>query len=478
MHRNSRLFSERGSVNVRPRNPFIFTRANRRIKPRKNRAVEAIAEDVFAETFSENDRNSSKRFRDMYERKYEELFPKRSVALNFLRGLILILCISCFLYQSTKFCLLYLTYPTTLSLAVISPEVVIEPAFTLCSSDLVNRTYFCNEYPNLCMKPRNLTQFYEKYPFNCQGDISNLMIPKYDGNDHFKKEELEALRHMLLFASYSPSKGSPVSFSIGSSRKVMRRNLIYQRQYGLHYICYSSNLHLDDNAEPDKWNFSLPETETQNFISHLSVILSAHESFFYRMHPVVFFAVHSPFIQVNPFIEQNILKLGHDYEIIFRLEAEEHLLSHPFPTDCRDYVDMWRKNNKTGPRSQEACKKKCSDSYETQCWEHASSHNVLRDNGTQMKDYTFCGKMILDEILSCEMNCKANCLINAFISIYIAKTEVNVLRHNRLYGTEELFSYFGGLMGCWLGISVWASVGIFESAYRKIIQMKRQLREE
>ncbi|GFU32385.1 uncharacterized protein NPIL_368641 [Nephila pilipes] len=374
----------------------------------------------------------------------EELFPKRSVALNILRGLILILCICCFLYQTTNFCIFYLTYPTTLSLAVTNPEVVIEPAFTLCSSALVNRTYYCNEYPHLCMKPRNLTQFCEKYPFNCEGDISNLMIPKYNGNDHFKKEELEALRHMLLFDSYSRSKGSPVSFSVGSSSKMMDENLIYQRQYGLHFICYSSNLHLDDNAEPDEWNFSSPETETQNFIAHLHVQFSAYESFFYRMHPVVFFAVHSPFIQVNPFIEQNILKLGHDYEIIFRL----------------------------------ACKKKCSDSYETQCWEHASSHDVLRDNGTHMKDYTFCVKLSLDEIPSCEMNCKANCLTNVLISIYIENTEVNVLRHNRLYGTEELFSYIGGLMGCWLGISVWASVGIFEEAYRKIIQMKRQLREK
>ncbi|GFU55347.1 uncharacterized protein NPIL_30711 [Nephila pilipes] len=385
MHRNSRLFSARRSVNIRSRNPFTFTRANRRIKPRTNRAVETIADEEFADTFSENDRNTSKRFRDLYERKYEELFPKRSVALNILRGLILILCICCFLYQTTNFCILYLTYPTTLSLAVTSPENVIEPAFTLCSSALFNRTYYCNEYPHLCMKPRNLTQFCEKYPFNCEGDISNLMIPKNDGNDHFKKEELEALRHMLLFASYSRSKGSPVSFSVGSSRKMMKGNRIYQRQYGLHFLCYSSNLHLDDSSEPDKWNFSSPETETQNFIAHLDVQFSAHESFFYRMHPVVFFAVHSPFIQENPFIEQNILKLGHRYDIIFRLEAEEHLLPHPFPTDCTDYVDMWRKNNKTGPRSQEACKKKCSDSYETQCWEHASSHDVLRDNGTHMK---------------------------------------------------------------------------------------------
>ncbi|GFU11893.1 hypothetical protein NPIL_146811 [Nephila pilipes] len=39
------------------------------------------------------------------------------------------------------------------------------------------------------------------------------------------------------------------------------------------------------------------------------------------------------------------------------------------------------------------------------------------------------------------------------------------------FQTEELFSYLGGLMGCWLGMSVWASVGIFEKAYRKMVEL-------
>ncbi|GFT57466.1 hypothetical protein NPIL_170261, partial [Nephila pilipes] len=67
---------------------------------------------------------------------------------------------------------------------------------------------------------------------------------------------------------------------------------------------------------------------------------------------------------------------------------------------------------------------------------------------------------------------------NIEISAYMENTEVDVLKHNPLYGTEELFSYVGGLMGCWLGISVWASVGMFENTYRKIVQLKRQSRKK
>ncbi|GFT52071.1 hypothetical protein NPIL_620961, partial [Nephila pilipes] len=32
---------------------------------------------------------------------------------------------------------------------------------------------------------------------------------------------------------------------------------------------------------------------------------------------------------------------------------EEHLLESPYDTNCTDYEDLWNKNNKTGPRSQE-----------------------------------------------------------------------------------------------------------------------------
>ncbi|GFT57332.1 hypothetical protein NPIL_449351 [Nephila pilipes] len=36
-----------------------------------------------------------------------------------------------------------------------------------------------------------------------------------------------------------------------------------------------------------------------------------------------------------------------------------HLLESPYKTNCTDYEDLWRKNNKTGPRSQEMCKEWC-----------------------------------------------------------------------------------------------------------------------
>ncbi|GFS66933.1 hypothetical protein NPIL_399651 [Nephila pilipes] len=105
----------------------------------------------------------------------------------------------------------------------------------------------------------------------------------------------------------------------------MKKNFIYERFNGLYSVCYSSNLHLDDNAEPDKWNFKSSRTETRNLINYFNIEMPAHETTSPWTHPVVFFAVHSPFIRVNPSVDPNVLKLGHYYEIIVRLEQSDAL---------------------------------------------------------------------------------------------------------------------------------------------------------
>ncbi|GFT43405.1 uncharacterized protein NPIL_405941, partial [Nephila pilipes] len=296
-------------------------------------------------------------------------------------------------------------------------------------------------------------------------------IPKFADIGYLRTEEVEALHHILYSSVPSKNKGNPWSFLV-KNQSHMKTNLIFNRYIGLRCMCFSSNLHFNDNSEPDKLIISSSPLERREFLDHFVLIMQANESLFYQQLPVVVFSVHSPFIQNNPIFVANVLKLGHEYEVNVRLE-EEHLLPHPFPTNCTDYDEMWRKNNKTGPRSQEACQKKCLESFEEQCWEYASARMLSFGNN----DNPICEKIELEEIPRCEMNCKNNCLDTIKITAFLETTEVNVMKHNALYSKEELFSYIGGLMGCWLGISVWASVGIFENAIRKIVQAKRLFRK-
>ncbi|GFT43415.1 uncharacterized protein NPIL_406001 [Nephila pilipes] len=189
----------------------------------------------------------------------------------------------------------------------------------------------------------------------------------------------------------------------------MMKNRIYNRVTALYSVCFSSNLHLDDNAEPDSLNFSSSRREPREFVRYFNLKMPAYESFSYRHIPFVVFSVHSPFIQDDPSVVlSNKLKLGHKYEFNVYLK-EEHLLPHPFPTNCTDYDELWRKNNKTGPRSKEACLKKCSESFEQRCWEYHLAREFFENTDVCSKDYAFCKKMELEEIPKCEMNCKVNC---------------------------------------------------------------------
>ncbi|GFS78031.1 hypothetical protein NPIL_346021, partial [Nephila pilipes] len=38
----------------------------------------------------------------------------------------------------------------------------------------------------------------------------------------------------------------------------------------------------------------------------------------------------------------------------------------------------------------------------------------------------------------------------------------------------DVFSYIGGLMGCWLGISVWACTGIAEETFLALLYYSKQ----
>ncbi|GIZ05007.1 hypothetical protein CEXT_740431 [Caerostris extrusa] len=56
--------------------------------------------------------------------------------------------------------------------------------------------------------------------------------------------------------------------------------------------------------------------------------------------------------------------------------------------------------------------------------------------------------------------------------------DVTVISHVPRYGMWELFSYIGGLIGCWLGISVWAFVDIIEGNCRRLLRLIQKLKQK
>ncbi|GFU29472.1 uncharacterized protein NPIL_147261, partial [Nephila pilipes] len=93
-------------------------------------------------------------------------------------------------------------------------------------------------------------------------------------------------------------------------------------------------------------------------LNNIFIIIRGEESINPRKGSGIFLSVHSPFVPVNPFEEGEFLQKGHIYYLDIQME-EEHLLESPYQTNCTDYVYIWEKNNKTGPRSQEMCREWC-----------------------------------------------------------------------------------------------------------------------
>ncbi|GFY52010.1 hypothetical protein TNIN_367781 [Trichonephila inaurata madagascariensis] len=55
---------------------------------------------------------------------------------------------------------------------------------------------------------------------------------------------------------------------------------------------------------------------------------------------------------------------------------------------------------------------------------------------------------------------------------------MTVISHDPLYSAGDLFSHIGGLVGCWLGISVWAFTNIMEGSVLMATNWMKKFRKK
>ncbi|GIY03596.1 hypothetical protein CDAR_425871 [Caerostris darwini] len=65
---------------------------------------------------------------------------------------------------------------------------------------------------------------------------------------------------------------------------------------------------------------------------------------------------------------------------------------------------------------------------------------------------------------------------NLRLTVRAKGTEVSILSHRPVYGTWEVFSHVGSLVGCWLGISVWTAFNFFEGLYKSTVKLAFKMR--
>ncbi|KAG8176396.1 hypothetical protein JTE90_022066 [Oedothorax gibbosus] len=205
--------------------------------------------------------------------------------------------------------------------------------------------------------------------------------------------------------------------------------------------------------------------------------------------PGILFGLHSPFEPFNAYVRGHFLKPGKSYQVILRVE-EHRLLKHPYKTDCTNYTEIWLANNRTGPRSKIMCMELCQaewSMYSRECEWGLTMYkgiNPMCTTGNSLG--TFNKKKYFEKYYKarekCLQKCKKECVKQLYwytidkrtipweverkdkrnssdfiyIHVYLDEPEVLVQSHNPKYLDVEAFSYIGGFMGCWLGVSIWA----------------------
>ncbi|GBM97330.1 hypothetical protein AVEN_115864-1 [Araneus ventricosus] len=385
-----------------------------------------------------------------------------------------------FLYQCIKFLCYMLQYPTVVNIEMSRPKEYMAPAYTFCNYNIIKRSGFCETFPDKCTDSDE--KLCQEQPRYCEGNTTT-------------KVPIKGAWNILGDAEYVLQFGHDVKDFLVSkawenaSGPFLRENL----EEGTTAPCYSIGERIDSNltaryiGKMGNWKFPNDELEFDP---------EEHEKFFPNSKPGMLFSVHNPFEAVNPFEQGTFMRPGYLYRITIQKVIEE-LLPYPYKTDCVNYTDVWLKANKTGPRSQEMCRHKCLRDISERCF------NCTDTSLLYPKISKYCNKaegyisvsddcivLLSDAFDSCGSNCKDDCVRSKFsyevqetyltqnmfdededesrkirIVIYYDDSETLKIRYRPQYQEVETFSYIGGFIGIWLGISLVQVADVFESLF-------------
>ncbi|CAL1275419.1 unnamed protein product [Larinioides sclopetarius] len=393
------------------------------------------------------------------EKVYFRYIPTKAILWKIFKFIVFLICIIFVVIQSVEFYEIYSEYPTNMVQKSTILKKVKLPAVTLCFKNTVSTEKFCNDNPEFCGRPNNLEGFCRIYPNHCQGNTSNLMIPKggytriiyettvkYLINDTFNDDHLYYRRGQFSLTRTFVKAG------------------------GFFYKCYSRNLHLYQSG-------SKPDTEEIDFngfalIENFVLKLSRIELFDMTGNPQVFLGIHSPFIPINPVLEGHPIRTGHLYIAEVKLMCLEMCESEFSKANynCDDRSTMISPVN-------DLCFElkviQLSPERESQLWEKRNSCLQNCRPGCLKLDYKY--KIEEREYDPYQMR--------AFfgltkVQINMRNKKVTLRLHFPQYGSGEMFSHIGGLLGYWLGISVLTFLVIIEKCFVKVTDWMRRFKED
>nr|XP_015924699.2 acid-sensing ion channel 2 [Parasteatoda tepidariorum] len=360
----------------------------------------------------------------------------------------------------------------------------------------IMRSKYCEKYPQRCEMPDDTFCLQNR---DYCGDNQTTLVPKPEyRNASYDPGDVLELSHdindLIYEYKYDFEKANETYF-LEHSQTVVRRRIFGMNEYSKCFVLYSR---VESSLDPPilKRNKNFFKYPYYSFIFDPMI----YDAFDPIMKDGIYFSIHSPFDVANPFEKGYFMKPGRMHKITVSM-TEEYLLPPPYKTDCMDYDLMWRNNNKTGPRSQDACRLKCVADVVTSCCNCTlASHNYPYSN-----DFPLCSEnqfyacflrcapfeKLIAGIQICYESCKEECyyikytvevqdryidlqkenstidtdIKKIYVDVSIEDTEVMSFSYKPQYQEVEAFSYIGGFIGIWLGVSLVQVTDFLENTF-------------
>ncbi|GFT32066.1 uncharacterized protein NPIL_479891 [Nephila pilipes] len=164
-------------------------------------------------------------------------------------------------------------------------------------------------------------------------------------------------------------------------------------------------------------------------------------------------ALHNPYSLVNPFMNGFSLKPCSNY-YVFPSKQINDLLPPPYTSQCYNYTANWISRSGRGPRNKRLCSEECYLNQSIEIKDCVDPFFIAYPN---------MEKICPDEVHAhvyqkCKNYCRPACLRE---DITADVQEQSPLKMN---ASISLFSYIGGYLGLWLGISLVAICDAIETA--------------
>ncbi|KAF8795230.1 Acid-sensing ion channel 1 like protein [Argiope bruennichi] len=404
------------------------------------------------------------------------------------RSVVFVIFTVLFLYQCIAFLYYVLQRPSVAEIEILRPETFVSPAYTFCNFNPIKRSKFCAKYPNNCTKPNE--KWCDKNPRFCGTPDTQILKEEVISIDDLEElfhlnHEAEDMVRLVDDEDYNPVGPLPR----------------YPSEYNI-AACFTYYDRVDSPQDPK----TEKRTPLGTGISEIFTFDPQENELIYpEARAGIMFEVHSPFEAVNPFDTGYFMKPGHLYRITVKMTQEE------LQTECVNYTEVWLKNNKTGYRSQDACEQKCIGDIVMECLNCTDPLTLypypnenfcnpkIEGKNTEMCDYP---EYIIAE---CIKGCKDDCvktkfsyeIKESFLNRYSLSTEKNESRqirvridfpdvdiqkttHKPQFKVLEIFSFIGGFLAFWIGLSMVQVVEIFDCIFQivKHFFIKRAARSE